>query len=95
MRFFASLRMTELVIFILLQEALLIKENYNREVKKGFICYIRSKNLLKEIQITAMDFTELQSMIAEIIDVTQKGYYPKGTKYKAQCIDCCYRNICV
>ena len=74
---------------------LLIKENYNREVKKGFICYIRSKNLLKEIQITDRDFTELQTMIAEIIDITQKGYYPKGTKYKAQCIDCCYRNICV
>lgn len=74
---------------------LLIKKNYNREVKKGFICYIRSKNLLKEIQITDRDFTELQTMIAEIIDITQKGYYPKGTKYKAQCIDCCYRNICV
>ena len=74
---------------------LLIKENYNREVKKGFICYIRSKNLLKEIQITDRDFTELQTMIAEIIDITQKGYYPKGTKYKAQCIDCCYRNICI
>jgi len=74
---------------------LLIKENYSREVKKGYICYVRSKNLLKEIQITDKDFSELRSIIAEIIDISQKGYYPKGTKYKAQCIDCCYRNICV
>jgi CRISPR-associated exonuclease Cas4 len=75
--------------------ALLIKENYGKEVKKGFICYVRSRNLLKEISITSDDFVELQSMISEILDITQKGYYPKGTKYKAKCIDCCYRNICV
>lgn len=74
---------------------LLIKENYSKEVKKGYICYVRSKNLLKEIEINEKDFIELQSMIEEIIDITQKCYYPKGTKFKAQCIDCCYRNICV
>ena len=74
---------------------LLIKENYDRTVNKGFICFTRSKNLLKESEITDQDFIELQEMIAEIIDITQKCCYPKGTKYKAQCIDCCYRNICV
>jgi len=74
---------------------LLIKENYGRDVKKGFICYTRSKNLLREVQITERDFIELQRMINEIIDITQKCYYPTGTKFKAQCIDCCYRNICV
>lgn len=74
--------------------ALLIRENYGKEVKKGFICYVRSKNMLKEIFITNNDVDELQSMILEILDITQKGYYPKGTKYKAKCIDCCYRNIC-
>jgi CRISPR-associated exonuclease Cas4 len=74
---------------------LLIKENFGKEVNRGYICYVRSKNLLKEIQVTDKDFSELRSMIDEIIDITQKGYYPKGTKYKAQCIDCCYRNICV
>lgn len=74
---------------------LLIKENYGKEVNRGFICYVRSKNLLKEIQIAERDFIDLQAMIAEIIDITQKCYYPKGTKFKAQCIDCCYRNICI
>jgi CRISPR-associated exonuclease Cas4 len=74
---------------------LLIKENYGREVKKGFICYTRSKNYLKEIQINDRDFIELQSMITNIIDITQNCYFPKGTKFKTQCIDCCYRNICL
>lgn len=74
---------------------LLIKENYGREVNRGFICYVRSRNLLKEIPITDKDVIELLEMIKDIIDITQKCYYPKGTKYKVQCIDCCYRNICV
>lgn len=74
---------------------LLIRENYGKEVKRGYICYTRSRNLLKEVQITDEDFVELQSMIKEIIDITQRCYYPKGTRFKAQCIDCCYRNICI
>lgn len=74
---------------------LLIRENYGREVNRGYICYLRSKNLLKEIEIKEKDFVEAQSMVDEIIDITQKCYYPKGAKFKAQCIDCCYRNICV
>jgi len=74
---------------------LLIRENYGKEVKRGYVCYVRSKNLLKEIQMSDGDFDELQSMIFEIIDITQKGYYPKGTRFQAACIDCCYRNICV
>jgi CRISPR-associated exonuclease Cas4 len=74
---------------------LLIRENYGKEVRKGYICYVRSKNYLKEIEIGDRDFNELRSMISEIIDITQKGYYPGGTKHVAQCIDCCYRNICI
>ena len=74
---------------------LLITENYGKEVRKGYICYTRSKNLLKEIQITDKDFFELQSMIEKILDITQRCYYPKSTGQKAKCIDCCYRNICV
>lgn len=74
---------------------LLIRENYRKEVNKGYICYTRSKNLLKEIEIRSEDFVELEAMIEEIIDITQKCYYPKRTKFKAQCVDCCYKNLCV
>jgi len=74
---------------------LLMRENYGREVRRGFICYTRSKNHLEEVAITENDFSELQKMIAEIVDITQRCWYPKGAQYKAQCVDCCYRNICV
>lgn len=74
---------------------LLIKENYKKEVKKGFICYTRSKNLLKEIQIKENDFEELKKFIKEIINIRLKSFFPRGTKNKAKCIDCTYKNICI
>ena len=75
--------------------ALLIKENYQQEVKKGYICYIRSNHKLKEINYTDKDFREGERLVTEILEVVQKGYYPKKSKYLNRCIDCCYRNICV
>ncbi len=74
---------------------LLIKENYQKEVNRGYVCYVRSKNLLKTISFSERDFSELTEMVKEIIEITQMGYYPKRTKYLAKCIDCCYKNICV
>ena len=74
---------------------LLIKENYNADVKKGFICYIRSNNLVKEINFTKRDFDYAIGLIDEILSIIQKGFYPKATSHKMRCIDCCYRRICV
>jgi len=74
---------------------LLIRENYGREVNKGFICYTRSKNHLEEIAITERDFDALHVMVKKILDITQRGYYPKGTQWRKQCEDCCYNRICV
>lgn len=74
---------------------LLIKENYGAEVQRGFICYTRSRNYLAEIEMAEKDFSDLQLMIEEILDITRKCYYPKGTPHAAQCVDCCYRRICV
>jgi len=73
----------------------LIKDNYNSEVKKGYICYIRSNYLLKEIEFTPKEFDKAIGVIEEMLDIIQKGYYPKKTKYRMKCIDCCYKNICV
>lgn len=69
---------------------LLIKENYKKEVKNGYICYTRSKNLLKEIQIKENDFEELKRFIKEIIKIRFYSFFPKGTKSKMKCIDCTY-----
>jgi len=74
---------------------LLIKDNYNCEVKKGYICYVRSKYLLKEVIFRYEDFQEACAIVDDILRIIQKGYYPKKTKFSARCIDCCYKNICI
>jgi CRISPR-associated exonuclease Cas4 len=75
--------------------ALLIKDNYQCEVKKGYVCYVRSKYLLKEILFGEKEFQEACQIIEEILRIIQQGYYPKKTKFPVRCIDCCYKNICV
>ena len=37
---------------------------------------------------------KLKKDISEYTKVIE-GYYPKGSKSKARCLDCCYRNICI
>lgn len=74
---------------------LLIKDNYQCEVKKGYVCYVRSNYLLKEITFSEEDFKEGCQVIGEVLKIIQSGYYPKKTKFLARCIDCCYKNICV
>jgi len=75
--------------------ALLIHEVYGRNVVRGYICFTRSKNLIKEVQITDDMLSELESMVHDILNIIQNGYYPKGTTTKGKCIDCAYRTICV
>jgi CRISPR-associated exonuclease Cas4 len=74
---------------------LLITDNYGQEVKKGFLYYIRSKNLIKEIIFSKRDFEKVNNIIREILFIIQDGYFPKATPYKIRCVDCCYKNICL
>lgn len=73
--------------------SLAVEEMYNCTVSKMFLIYVRSKNILKEI-----DFDEkLRKQTKKALEDYKKviyGYYPKATRYKARCLDCCYRNIC-
>lgn len=75
--------------------SLMIEENYNKKVKKAFIVYIRSKNKLIEIELKDDFYDELQIVLNKIINIIQKGYFPKRTDYKSRCRDCTYRNICI
>jgi len=75
--------------------ALLIMKNFNKVVKRGLICYIRSNNKIKEISYSEKDFSHAKELIKEIFDVILKGFYPKMTHWSNRCIDCCYKNICV
>lgn len=73
----------------------LISENYGKPVFKGYLCYTRSKNYLAEIKFTKQDWLTLDSVIKDMRRVIDTNYYPKATKYRARCVDCCYKNICI
>lgn len=73
--------------------SLIIEEAYNAKVNKFYLVYLRSKNLLKEIEFDGKLKKKCLKYIEDYKKVL-KGYYPKATKSKARCIDCCYRNIC-
>ena len=75
--------------------AMLIMENYGEPVKRGFICYAKSKNLVKELVYREEDFAATKEIIDEIFAIILEGFYPKKTRWPNRCIDCCYRNICV
>jgi CRISPR-associated exonuclease Cas4 len=75
--------------------ALLIMENYKKPVTRGFICYAKNGNTIKELVYKEDDFCYAKNIVREIFDVILKGYYPKKTRWQNKCIDCCYRNICV
>lgn len=72
----------------------LIKDRFQLPVNRGFIVYTRSRNKLVEVPITEKMYSELDAIVEDFLSVAQRGVYPKPTKYKARCGDCCYRNIC-
>jgi len=74
---------------------LLIMEHFGVEVKKGFVCYTRSNNQVVEIDFREKDYEKARQIVREILEIIQRGYYPEGTKQKARCVDCTYRNICI
>jgi CRISPR-associated exonuclease Cas4 len=80
--------------FQLVLHAIMIKENYNIDVNKGFICFTRSNNHIEEVVFSKKDFEMGIQIVHEILEIIDKGFYPGKSKYKNKCIDCCYSNIC-
>ena len=74
--------------------AYLIKNNFNVDVKKGFIVYIRSKNKLITVPTDDAVFDKIKVYIDEILEIINNNFFPKATKYKSKCTSCTYRNIC-
>jgi len=74
---------------------LLIRENYQKEVNKGYICYVRSNNYLKELKFSKDDFQKAMEIVENIFEIIQKSYFPPKTKSSNRCVDCCYKNICI
>lgn len=74
--------------------ALLIEENFERQVNKAFLVYVRSKNHLVSIDIDQSMKDKASQILEKIFQIINHGKYPKQTGSHAQCIDCTYRNIC-
>lgn len=75
--------------------AVLIEENFERSVKKGFLVYTRSSNKVVEVEISEAAKQEIRDTCNKVKEIIFHNYFPKATKYKQRCIGCTYRNICV
>lgn len=74
--------------------AILIEDNFNKKVNKGYIVFIRSANKLVEFDISQEDKEDVRNSLREMLYIIQNNKYPKSTKNKLKCADCTYRNIC-
>jgi CRISPR-associated exonuclease Cas4 len=74
---------------------LLIQETFGVPVRRGFLCYLRSNHRVVELAHTEADFSEARGVVGEVLAIIQTGLFPSGTRWKARCRDCCYRNICI
>jgi CRISPR-associated exonuclease Cas4 len=74
---------------------LLIRETFDVPVRRGFLCYTRSKNKIVELPFGEKAFAEATQIVREVLEVIQLGYLPQATRSTARCGDCCYRNICI
>ena len=79
----------------LVLQAIMIRENYGKEVKRGYIVFTRSRNFLLEVSFHSSDFDSARRIVWEILQIIQTGYFPRKTPDRVKCIDCCYKNICV
>lgn len=75
--------------------AILIEENFNATVNRGYLVYVRSHHKLVEVKINASDKEEVKSSMDEMLEIIGKNKFPKSTKYKKRCVNCTYRNICI
>jgi len=75
--------------------ALLIRDNFQVPVRRGFICYTRSNFHVVELEHSAADLAEAAAVVEEVLTIIQTGLFPPATSWKARCVDCCYRNICI
>ncbi|SCY79415.1 CRISPR-associated protein Cas4 [Alkaliphilus peptidifermentans] len=73
---------------------LMIEEVYDKLVSKGYVVYCRDGYTVKEVDITDNEKENMKKTISDYTKVIE-GYFPKATRYKARCIDCCYKNICI
>ncbi|MDO5656199.1 MAG: CRISPR-associated protein Cas4 [Flavobacteriaceae bacterium] len=75
--------------------AVLIEQNFQKNVNRGFLVYTRSKHKLIEVEVPETAKTEIKNSMIEMEKIINKNKFPKSTKYKKRCLNCTYRNICI
>jgi len=75
--------------------AMMIQEQFGVEVKRGFICFVRSNDHVEEVTFSENDFERAREVVRQILEIIEMGYFPERSRRRSHCIDCCYRNICV
>ncbi len=75
--------------------AWLIEENFGKKVEKGYLVYTRSRNKLVEVPISEDNVRSVKEAAKAIEHIIGNNFYPKATKYKARCVECTYRNVCI
>ncbi len=75
--------------------AVLIEDNFQKKVDKGFLVYTRSSNKLIEIAIDEKAKAEIKQVCKDVINVIENNHFPGATRFKQRCIGCTYRNICI
>ena len=74
---------------------MMIEDTYQARVARGYVCYVRNGNVVKEIEIGELGRREAAVMVKDIVGIIQRGQFPKRTSHAVRCLDCCYRNTCV
>jgi len=75
--------------------SLLVEENYKIPVDCFYLVYTRSSTEPVKYEIKTTDKENMLETIRVVHYITQSGFYPKATTYKARCADCTYANLCV
>lgn len=74
--------------------SILIEENYNLPVNKGYIVYIRSNNRLEGIELMDEDYSNFFCAYEGLSKIIYNNYFPEKTSYSIRCEECNYRKIC-
>lgn len=78
-----------------LMYCLMVNETFKCRSDKAYICYIREKNKIKEINYNEKNIENLKKILDDIINITTSGQMPKKKASNKKCVDCTYRKLCV
>ncbi len=74
--------------------AVLIEDNFERNVERGYLVYTRSANKLVEVEISKSSKDGVRNVCESINNIIVKNYWPPATAVRSRCTGCTYRNIC-